>query len=341
MSILPILPWWLLLPLLLIAVGLIGWQVARVRTVPGVRRTWLLRGVMVLLVFAAAFRPGIGAGEMAAARAADVDVFLLVDTTSSIAAEDYGTDQPRLVGVRKDIDALTGELAGARFSLITFDADATVRLPLTTDAGALTTAAEVLAPEVTDYARGSSITAAGPLLTERLRAAHDRHPERLRYVFYFGDGEQTSATRAGALGVDAGLVDGGAVLGYGTADGGRMREYAGGSAGADGESYIQDRSADGEGDALSRLDEPALRSIAGELGVPYVHRSSGDPAEPLLRDAQPAAITVETATGADRPIRSELAWLLALAAFGLGLRELVGVTRRLRDTKAEPTEGPS
>ncbi|CAM3306383.1 hypothetical protein PSET11_03223 [Arthrobacter ulcerisalmonis] len=339
MSILPILPWWLLLPLLLITVGLIGWQVARVRTVPGVRRTWLLRGVMVLLVFAAAFRPGIGAGEMAAARAADVDVFLLVDTTSSIAAEDYGADQPRLAGVRKDLAALAAELAGARFSLIAFDADATVRLPLTTDAGALATAAEVLVPEVTDYARGSSITAAGPVLTERLRVAHDRHPERLRYVFYFGDGEQTSATRAGALGVDAGLVDGGAVLGYGTSDGGRMREYAGGSAGETAGSYIQDRSAGSEGDAISRLDESALRTIAAELGVPYVHRSSDDPPAPLLSDAQPAAMTVESVTGADQPVRSDLAWLLALAAFGLGLRELVGVTRRLHDTKGEPVEG--
>ena len=51
---------------------------------------------------------------------------------------------------------------------------------------------------MTAYSKGSSVTAAGKLLTERLRAARDSHPERPRLVYYLGDGEQTSAAAPAA-----------------------------------------------------------------------------------------------------------------------------------------------
>lgn len=331
MSLLPILPWWLLAPLMAVATAGIVWQLHRNRSSPAAARDWAARGVLLALLFAAALRPGVG-GAATQAAPADVDVFLVVDTTSSLAAEDFG-GEPRLAGVQRDVAAVATGLAGGRFSLITFDAAAVVRLPLTTDAGALAAAAGVLAPEITDYARGSSITAAGPVLAQRLQAARDSHPERLRFVFYLGDGEQTSAAPAGRLGVDSGLVDGGAVLGYGTADGGRMRTYEGGRTGSAGTAYIQDGSAAGGGDAVSRIDEDALRSIADTLGVPYVHRTPGDTADALLQEANPGSMTVADSAGGEVPDRGEVSWLLALAAFVLGLRELVLAGRRLRDTR--------
>ena len=85
---------------------------------------------------------------------------------------------PRLDGVREDIRAIARELGGARYSLISFDSSAAVRMPLTTDTSALETAVAVLGPEVTDYSQGSSVTAAGAVLAERLAAARDSHPER-------------------------------------------------------------------------------------------------------------------------------------------------------------------
>src|SRR5699024_11557372 len=59
----------------------------------------------------------------------------------------------------------------------------------------------------------------------------------------------------------AGVVDGGAVLGYGNAEGGPMKAQGGDDHGE----YIT--GPDGER-GISRIDEEQLETIAGELGVP-------------------------------------------------------------------------
>ena len=207
MTLQPVLPWWLMATLMAVVLVflarrlLTAWRLLRAsreRSAPGSGdggrfREWLFRSALVLLLLAAAFRPGVPGGSAEAATA-DANVFFVVDTSSSMVAEDYADHSPRLEGVRQDIMAVAGELAGARFSLLTFDSNAVVRMPLTTDTSALDTAVAVLQPRVTAFYKGSSITAAGKLLTERLRSARDSHPERPRLVYYLGDGEQTSPT---------------------------------------------------------------------------------------------------------------------------------------------------
>ncbi|MET4143576.1 vWA domain-containing protein [Arthrobacter sp. UYCo732] len=260
------------------------------------------------------------AGGSAQAATTDVNVFFVVDTSSSIVAEDFGNRSPRLEGVRQDIMAIAGELAGARFSLLTFDSNAVVRMPRTTDTTALDTAVGVLQPQVTTFSKGSSVTAARKLLAERLRAARDSHPERPRLVYYLGDGEQTSAAAPDAIKVDGGLANGGAVLGYGMAEGGRMQENTGQCSGNDGGAgYIQDRTSGSGGDARSVIDEGRLRWIAGQLGVPYVHRSAGD-AVPMMQAADPGELR-RAPEGAGLDGRTELYWIFASGAFLLGLRE--------------------
>lgn len=212
MTLQPVLPVWVMLPLVVAVVGILGWQLITVRRrsaglEPGFRRDWLLRGLLVLLVVGAALRPGIPGGSAQAATA-DMNVFFVVDTTSSIAAEDYGDSRPRLEGARADIMAIAEELAGARFSLITFDTNTAVRMPLTTDTSALDTLVTVLEPQVVAYSKGSSVTVAAKALDERLRAARETHPERPRIVFYLGDGEQTSGKAPAPMRMDAGLVTG-------------------------------------------------------------------------------------------------------------------------------------
>lgn len=335
MTLHPVLPWWLLLPLSAAVVLFLAWQVGRARRRrphrgSGTGRDGILRGLLVLLVLAAALRPGIPGGNAEAATA-DVNVFLVVDTTSSIAAEDYGNSRPRLDGVRADIRAIAEALAGARFSLITFDTNASVRMPLTTDTSALDTLVEVLEPQVAAYSKGSSVTVAAELLDERLRAARDSTPERPRIVFYLGDGEQTSGKAPAPMRLDKGLVSGGAVLGYGTAAGGRMKENTG--PGPDDDAgYIPDRSGGTGRDALSVIGEGRLRQIAGDLGIPYVHRTAGDGAASMLQKADPG--TLERGEG-DTSLegRTELYWVLAAGTFLLGLREVVLVLRQLRELR--------
>ena len=324
----PIWPWWVMVPVILAAVVVLAWTAVRSRAGRGGLRGALLPAGLVVLLLLAALRPGVPGGSVRAA-ATDVNVFFVVDTTSSIAAEDYGNGSPRLDGVRKDIMAVAGELAGARFSMITFDSQAVVRMPLTTDASALDTLTGVLEPQVTVYSTGSSVTVARTLLNERLKAARDSHPERARIVYYLGDGEQTSGKAPEPMRVDASLVNGGAVLGYGTAQGGRMKEKTNYSSAA-GTDYIQDRSGGSAGDAVSRIDEDMLRGIAAQLGVPYVHRAAGDAVAPMMQAARPGALkeTSESLEG-----RVELYWAPALAAFVLALWESLRVLRQLRQLR--------
>jgi Ca-activated chloride channel family protein len=314
-----------MVPVVLAVVVFLAWTAVRSRHGRSRLRGSLLPAGLVVLLLFAALRPGIPGGSVRAA-ATDLNVFFLVDTTSSIAAEDYGNGSPRLDGVRKDIMAIAGELAGARFSLITFDSQAVVRMPLTTDASALDTLTGVLEPQVTVYSTGSSVTVARTVLNERLKAARDSHPERARIVYYLGDGEQTSGKAPEPMRVDASLVNGGAVLGYGTGQGGRMKEKANYSSAA-GTDYIQDRSGGSAGDAVSRIDEDMLREIATQLGVPYVHRAAGDAVAPMMQAARPGALkeTSESLEG-----RVELYWAPALAAFLLALWESLKVLRQLR-----------
>lgn len=304
-------------------------------------RALLRRGLLVALLLVALLRPGLPGGSVQAA-ARDLNVFFVVDSTTSMVAEDHGDGLPRMQGARQDMMAIAEELPGARFAVITFDTKGHVRMPLTTDTMALETITSVLEPQVTAYAKGSSITAARQVLAERLAAARDSHPERPRLVFYLGDGEQTSARGPEPLELAGGLVDGGAVLGYGTAAGGRMKENTGlkprGDAAA-GEGGSTPYVRDGDRDALSVIDEGRLRGVASQLGVPYVHRSAGDAVDAMMQQARPGTLERRHDAGS-LTVQAELYWLFAAAAFGLALVEAVMLVRRFRELPPAPAPVP-
>ncbi|MBT2513545.1 VWA domain-containing protein [Arthrobacter sp. ISL-30] len=337
MTVLPVFPLWALAVLAAIVVGFTVWRIRANRVGKYGRRGWILRGSAMLLLLLAALRPGWPAGESRAV-VADLDVFLVVDTSASMAAEDYDGGRIRLEGVRKDIATLGQEFAGAKFALLTFDDSARVRMPLSQDASALATAVDVLAPQPIEYSRGSSVTAAGELLKERLEAARAEHPGRPALVFYFGDGENTSPDRGAPMGTDPGLIDGGAVLGYGTSEGGRMKAPAAGESGEEG-SYLKDPASDGSTEAVSRIDEDRLRDIAGELQVPYLHRQADDPTGVMSQEAKAAAFNTRQFSTRDLgdaggAVRLELYWLFALGAFSLLLGEPLKHATALRNSAA-------
>jgi Ca-activated chloride channel family protein len=331
----PIIPWWMLGLIFVASTGLVlrmilKGSVGAGNPGPGITssadvRDWLFRGGLVILLILAALRPGLPGGHVAAA-ASNLNVFFVVDTTSSMVAEDFGSSEPRMQGVKADILSIAGELSGARYSVITFDSSAAVRMPLTVDSSALETVVSILGPQITDYSTGSSVTMAGKVLQARLQAAKESHPERPRIVYYLGDGEQTSAERPAPLGVETSLVDGGAVLGYGTPEGGKMRENTGSA--DDGESdYIKDRTGGETRDAISKIDEDRLREIGGQLGIPYVHRTADASTAPMMQDARPGNLdrTEQVLDG-----RTELYWIPALAALLLALREGILIMGQLR-----------
>lgn len=339
----PLLPW----PVIVGAAVLIAVVfAARVRRRPGTGALVRSGGIAVAALLIA-IDPATTAGQSQARHTA-ADVLFVVDTTASMAAEDYGpiatgaTDRPRLDGVRADITELASHFPGAHFSLVRFDSQARIDLPWTTDAAALETSIAVLRQERAAYSRGSQLELALAAIGEQLPRPTATGDDGFSIVFYFSDGERTAATSTGPslseqagqmLGPDtidvddrspavetfadlAGIVDAGAVLGYGTAEGAAMQEFVGrerrSSVGED--PYLIDP-VTGE-HAISRADEAELRGIATDIGVPYLHRQSPGDLGDLADEIRDAAAT---ANASERPARNRLYWIPAAALVALVL----------------------
>ncbi|WP_226533472.1 vWA domain-containing protein [Microbacterium paraoxydans] len=301
----------------------------------GRRALWAMRLVLVLACVAMLLRPGIPGGATQTL-ATDTDIVLVVDTTASIVAEDWGEGEPRLDGIREDVRALVEEYPGARFALITSDAAAELRMPLTTDTTSLLGSLDVLRPEVTSQSRGSSIGLAAPLLAETLASAAESSPDRSRMVFYLGDGEQTVDTPPEPFSGSEKYTDAGGVFGYGTAEGGPMRITTGDLSDS-GTGYIQYQGSD----ALSVIDEGNLERIADQLGVDYQHRTADG--EPVLPEAP--STTTDYAESGEVGNVIELYWVAALVILlilGVELARatmLIAQLRRLRAPR-ESRRGP-
>ncbi|GAB3617863.1 VWA domain-containing protein [Okibacterium endophyticum] len=327
----PVLPIWMLVLLCCALVAFAFVQFVRRRR-DGGSWHWLVRAAMVIVIFGMALRPGLPTNLRPPAASGDVDVYFVVDTTSSMAAEDFGPeDAPRLAGVRDDLMAMTAELSGARYTLITFDAVTVQRLPLTTDSSAITSGVKALNQEITAYSAGSSISQPVEFLHGVLEQDALAHPERQRVVFYLGDGEQTVAEPPGSFAELAEFIDQGAVLGYGTAEGGPMKRFSGYTDDGVGEEYITAFGEGGSEPAISTLDEPALQTIAAELGVDYVHRGAGDSVEPVVDGITVSNISSDTGASVQAP---EFYWLLAIVFGLLALTELPLVITALRELRA-------
>ena len=301
------------------------------------RISGFLRVLMVLLAVIVVLRPIIPADNVSPVVSSDVEVYFVVDTTTSMAAEDVGGEvdgRPgtRLDGVKNDIEQLCAALTGAQFSLTTFDSVASQRVPLTRDQSALVSASRAITPEISGYSRGSSIDEALPLMTEILRRAQSERPDSRRVLFYFGDGEQTRTSQEPAdFSVVAPLLDGGAALGYGTLSGGAMRIFDGF---ADDDpsndvAYLADP-ATGE-QALSTIDETNLRTIASQLGVGYLYRAAG---EPIAQAVAGIEVEAPTATPGSPSIAGELYWVAAIGLALLLLGELVRIVLAIARTVA-------
>lgn len=290
-----------------------------------IRRHWLARTALVVLLGAMMLRPVVNDGRALDAVGGDVDVYFVIDTTSSMAAEDWDGDNPRLDGVRADITELTEELAGARFSVTTFDAATVERVPLTTDAGAVEQTVAAMTQEITGYSSGSSISEPLSHLKTTLEEADPNHTTIL---YYLGDGEQTVGEQPESFAPLADMIDGGAVLGYGTEDGGRMLENRGLDATGESE-YIQDPETGS--DAISRIDQDALTAIAGQLGVDFVHR---DASTSVAEAASGITVVPESEPGENREPEPELYWIFAIPFGVLVLYELASLIIEFRRTRS-------
>lgn len=301
---------------------------------------WALRVVAVLALAVIAAGPSVGRPNSQEV-GVGVDVFLVVDRTGSMVAEDYVDGSTRLSGVKQDLPALVEAVPGARYSILSWDSSATRQLPLSSDGQAVSSWADTLRQEPTAQSRGSNVGRPVDLLAEALQNAADAQPNHVRLVFFLSDGESTDDEEVPSYASMADLVDGGAVLGYGTTAGGRMMKD-------DDSGYILDSAG---AEAVSVIDEAALQTVASELGIPYVHRVGPDQAQltALVGDVQGESEL--RAEGRRIMIWNPVVWpaaialaLILLVEAWLLVRGWVPLHRRSRSSSpaaAEPADRPA
>ena len=267
----------------------------------------------IVLVFALVLlQPGFGERAVPTS-VTDIEVLVVVDRTRSMAALDH-QGGPRIHGVQQDLVALTEALPGARFGLMTFGNEVALELPFTSDSTTFTTAVETLRLEGVYDGGGSHMDRPLEDMEQVLERADEQHPDRRRIVVFVADGENTAAGEQASFAPLEDLVDGGVVLGYGTEEGARMPEAD--DLSEDG-GYVYDEST-GQ-DAVSRLDEENLRTIADELDIGYVHRTGPGGMEEVAADFEAGSTVDEEQAGT---VQHDLTWLVGLVLLGLVLLEL-------------------
>lgn len=283
--------------------------------------SWLRRAVMVMLVAGMLSHPGVPGG-MVPTGAIAAKVFVVIDTSQSMAAEDWG-GEPRLEGARDDVRDVAFAFAGADISLITFNSTATINIPLTSDGTAVIETVRAMRPEIAQTSRGSSISAARDLLVSEVERARADSPGDPIIVIYMGDGEQTAESPVDSFAELRGQVSGGFVLGYGTEEGAPMPRstYTGLS-----DEYVIDPST-GE-PAISYIDESNLQTIASESGLTYLHRSP----DTALRSSLDGLSDGDAEVSMDRmrEARVDMYWVFAFPLAVLLAWEGLHIARQIR-----------
>lgn len=339
----PLAPWWLIVGYGLIFIGIIGWQFWQLsreqRKNRLVTQKWIRRTVLLFLPLLIALGPSVQGG-VSAPGIANIDIVFAIDTTPSIAALDYVDGKQRLEGVKQDLLALGNELKGAQIEIITFDSSASVILPPTNDRTVFTTAVQSLTPQISSYSRGSDINEPIELIAKQLSDMKDVYPQHYRMLFFISDGEQTASDSIEAFEPIKEFIDGGAVLGYGTAAGARMPAYSGLEFGTETPSkFVKtiDPASNAEADAISKANPETLQQIANDLGISYQDRNSGGPIDPTI-DASKAKLLVDLSKRVVHYIN--LYWLLAIPYTGLILWEWLDVVTKLFELRQPKTEKP-
>ena len=265
MIISPILPIALLLIIFAAMIAGTVWGVVRT----GVKRkekifTVLRIGLIYALMLVIGLRPMIP-DQTYEFSSRNLDVIFVVDTTISMWAVDYKGSNRRIDGAMADAKYIVEELAGSNFALISFDDQSHVLSPCTQDMEHVKTLLETLAPPSIQYAGGSDMSLPYKDL-ESLLLSSARKENRKSIVIFMSDGEITNGQKLASYEKLKDYVDAGAVIGYGTPNGGKMK--------IDKYSYVYDEN---EGkDAISRIDEENLKSIANDLGIEYYNMNSGN-----------------------------------------------------------------
>ena len=231
-----------------------------------------IRQILIVgLIFTLNLRIMVPSGEVEK-KEMNLDVLFVIDNSMSMLAEDYDGNGRRLDAVKSDCEYILDKLEGARFSVIEFGNVAYRLTPFTSDKDIIMTSIKSMEGQTQYYANGTTLNTPFILMKDTLERAEEQDPDRLRLVYFFSDGENTSKTqKLGSFKSAEPYIYSGAVLGYGTEKGGKMKVHS--YEGDYGEPfYMQTRDSKGKlVDAISYYDEKNLKLIASDLELFYYH----------------------------------------------------------------------
>lgn len=275
--------------------------------------TWLRLAALVLLALVA-LDPRIGPPPPEPGDAG-ADVVFVIDRTTSMAAQDYHGDEPRMAGVAADVEAIVQSMPGARFAVVTSDNEARIAAPWTTDGQAIITLARTMGWREEGFGTGSDIAVAVPLLQGLLGEDAASRPTAARYLVYMGDGEQIAEQEPASFEpLRAHLTDA-RVFGYGTQEGGVMAMRV------DTDELVTR----GGVAQRSMIDQGRLQTIAQQLDGTYQHRTA-----PGGIEGWPAAPAVTTAAGQSG---RGFGWWFAIAGALVIAADLAITARRARQAR--------
>lgn len=280
----------------------------------------LRRVAIATLLALIVIRPDVGATAVETTSARQVAIVLVVDRTKSMDALDVEAG-PRFDRLRTDLIELVRSLPQASFALISFATEAEVELPLTSDLAIVEQRLATLELESPLRADGSRLDRPLETVVATVQQTIDQAPGGLVKIVLAGDGENTESGFQASYVPLGRLVSDGVVFGYGTEDGGPMT-IAGGTDQSEG--YIPVGTSSQP--AISRFDPRNLRTVADELGVPFVHRDQADGMDAIATRLGQNTVEGTALTG------RELTWLFAMMLLGLALIELRGSWRGLLST---------
>ena len=238
--------------------------------------------IAVVLIFVINLRLTIPSGFEQQGISLDIDVLFVIDNTISMLAEDYNGNERRLDAVKEDCRYIVENFKGASFSVVTFDNEVLLRTPYTVDTNMTIQTINMLKSQGKLYAKGTSLNDA----MKSMEGFLNKNRNTYQIVIFISDGELTKKNKLDSFPELAQYVDAGVVLGYGTDAGGPMKViYYPGSDEEPEYLYYYD-SYYNRKQAISKIDEKNLKSIAKDFGVEYVHMTEHSQIKDVLKGLQ-------------------------------------------------------
>lgn len=242
----------------------------------------------VLLLFVINLRPMYPADNIRVqAQKMNLNVILVVDDTISMLGDDQEGYETRLDRAKADMYYLIENLPGSKFTIMCFNNNTHVLTPLTDSVDYLHNAIDAIYPLAPTYATGTNLNICYETLEDMVDQAAD-YQDAQTVVFFLTDGENTDGESLNSFTGFEDDIAGGAVLGYGTERGGHMNYY---DSMHDTYQLVTDYSHVPSTEAVTRIDEDNLRSLASDLGLQYVYMNTENPLEPIVESIREDFLT--------------------------------------------------